>query len=44
MLFAVFSAHEGLLWWQPACVETTLAMTTATLALWDWMEVLCGQR
>ena len=44
MLFNLFYAHEGLLWWQLACVESALAWTTATLAAWDLMEVLCGQR
>lgn len=44
MLFCAFTAHEGLLWWQLACVEVLLFLTGATLAAWDLMEVCGGQR
>lgn len=44
MLFTLFAAHEGLLWWQLACVETVLIWTDAALAAWELMEVVSGQR
>lgn len=44
MLFTLFAAHEGLLLWQLACVETVLIWTDAALAAWELMEVVSGQR
>lgn len=43
MLYASMTC-EALMWWQLAVVETALTWTTATLALWDLMETLYGQR
>lgn len=43
MLFACFAAQEGLLWWQLAAVEATLAWTKSALEVFDlideWQEV-----
>lgn len=44
MLFQLFAAHEGLIWWQLALVETMLFWTDATLSAWDLMEWFNGKR